>query len=212
MTSEDGGNDGGAADHFGGVPGATPIDDISGLKVKGITTRSQLYVVEAENVRKATVHYLNASPSPRFLRFDLPWIKHVHQQMFGDVWSWAGDFRTVALNLGVPAHQVSVILQQILDDLNYWPQTDMPLIEQAARLHHRAVFVHPFLNGNGRWARMLANLWLRRHKAPLVYWPADVDNASNNRDDYLVAIRTADEQDYGHLIDLHRRYSDEGTV
>ena len=72
--------------------------------------------------------------------------------------------------------------------------------------------MHPFLNGNGRWARMLANLWLRHHKASLVYWPADVDNASRNRDEYLVAIRAADKQDYGHLIDLHKRYSDETII
>lgn len=37
--------------------GETPLDDISGLKIKGITTRSQLDEVEAENILDAFLKY-----------------------------------------------------------------------------------------------------------------------------------------------------------
>ena len=40
------------------LPGETPIGDISGLKIKGITTRKQLSFAEAENILEATVKYL----------------------------------------------------------------------------------------------------------------------------------------------------------
>ena len=72
------------------LPGETPIDDISGLKVKGVTTRSELNKIEAENIRKAVVKYLAAKPSRRTAPFDLPWVLQLHREMFGDVWAWAG--------------------------------------------------------------------------------------------------------------------------
>lgn len=86
--------------------------------------------------------------------------------MFGDVWRWAGTFRHENLNIGSPWHQVPMQLQHLLDDLTSWGAFGMPLLEQAARLHHRAAQIHPFPNGNGRWSRMLANIGLRLHGYP----------------------------------------------
>ena len=46
----------------------------------------------------------------------------------------------IQLNIGVPAHQVDIEFQKMLDNLAYWTEhTEMDLIEQSARLHHRAV-------------------------------------------------------------------------
>ena len=47
------------------IPGETPIDDVSGLKPKWVTTRTQLNDVEAQNIRKAVMRYLAAKPSRR---------------------------------------------------------------------------------------------------------------------------------------------------
>lgn len=46
------------------------------------------------------------------------------------------------------------------------------VIATAAEFHHRAVWVHPFEDGNGRWARLLANIWLMQHDQPVTIWPA----------------------------------------
>ena len=40
------------------IPGETPIADISGLIPKHVTSRAQLNIVEAENIRKVIVKYL----------------------------------------------------------------------------------------------------------------------------------------------------------
>lgn len=189
------------------IEGETPIDDLSGLKVKGVSTRRELNTLEARNILQATIKYLSSRPTAKQAPFDLSWVKRLHNEMFGDVWSWAGEIRKVELNLGSPAYQVETQLQELLDDLAYWPESGMALIEQATRLHHRAVAIHPFLNGNGRWSRMLANIWLARHESPLVYWPTDLDHASEYRQAYLSAIRKADDHDYGDLLELHRRFS-----
>ena len=192
---------------WGFLPGETPID-VSGLKRKGINTRSELNRAEAENIRKAVVKYLAAKPSRRFAPFTLSWAKRLHKQMFGDVWKWAGEFRQENLNLGCDWHQVQMQLQALLDDLVFWEARGDALLEQAARLHHRAVEIHPFLNGNGRWARMLANIWLKRHGHAITEWPeAAIGSMSVIRDEYLMAIRASDEGDEGPLRALHQRFT-----
>ena len=83
----------------------------------------------------------------------------------------------------------------------------MSLVEQAVRLHYRAVWIHPFSNGNGRWARLLANIWLRRHKSPLILWPEEsIGQESPIRNDYLKALKAADDGDFGPLLALHAQH------
>ena len=63
---------------------------------------------------------------------------------------------------------------------------------------------------NGRWSRLLANIWLKLHKLPLTEWPEDVIGATSAiRDDYLAAIRAADTGDFAPLIEMHRRFAAE---
>jgi|SRR5579862_1501926 len=191
------------------LPGETPIDDISGLKPKWVTTRDELNDVEAQNIRKGVMRYLATKPSRRKAPFTPEWCLKLHQQMFGEVWKWAGKKRTCELNIGVPFHRIDVELKSLMDDLEYWRKVgEMDSIEQVARLHHRAVFIHPFLNGNGRWSRLLANIFQKRSTGKLTLWPEEtVGNASVIRDEYLAAIRSADRGDFASLIALHRRYS-----
>ncbi len=192
---------------WGFLPGETPID-VSGLKRKGINTRTELNRAEAENIRKTVVKYLAAKPSRRTAPFTLSWAKRLHKQMFGDVWKWAGEFRQENLNLGCDWHQVQMQLQVPLDDLVFWEARGDALLEQAVRLHHRAVGIHPFPNGNGRWARMLANIWLKRHGHAITEWPEEtIGSMSVIRDEYLTAIRASDEGDEGDAIARATRWT-----
>lgn len=195
-------------DEWKPIDGETPIDP-SHLKDRSIRTRPQLNAAEAQNMRKAHVKYLAARPSRRAAPFDYSWFCRVHQEMFGEVWHWAGQLRTGDLNIGVPWHQVSAQLMDLANDLSLWAKTaDMTLVEQAARLHHRAVAIHPFYNGNGRWARLLANVWLYTHKGPITYWPEETISAGSPiRRRYLAAIRAADDGNYALLIELHEEFS-----
>ena len=85
-------------------------------------------------------------------------------------------------------------LQSLLDDLAFWEGRGTTSWSRPRRLHHRAVQVHPFPNGNGRWARMLANIWLKRHGQPITKWPEEtIGGKSAIREEYIAAIRAADE-------------------
>jgi fido (protein-threonine AMPylation protein) len=130
--------------------------------------------------------------------------------MFGNVWRWAGSPRRENLNIGVPWHLIEIRLQDLLADLSQW-EIDWPsVLEQAVHLHYRAVCIHPFKNGNGRWSRMLGNIWLRLHGHPITMWPEPTIGAGSVvRAEYLGALKCADEaSDMAPLVELHKRFSE----
>ena len=66
------------------------------------------------------------------------------------------------------------------------------------RLHHRLVLIHPFVNGNGRCTRLLADVIMKRLKAePLSWGAASLVETGEARAAYVAALREAD----GHNID-----------
>ena len=139
---------------FEPIDGETPIDP-SELKIPGITSRDELNIAEMENIRKAEVKYLSGKPSRRTAKFDFAWFLHLHKEMFCDVWKWAGRIRDVELNIGSPPCSIACNLEDLIRDLCSWTDFGMAILEQGAHLHHRAVKIHPFPNGNGRWSRLL---------------------------------------------------------
>jgi Fic-DOC domain mobile mystery protein B len=189
------------------VPGQTPLDDLSGLRDRSIRTMAELNAAEARNIRRAIVKYLVSRPNRRTAPFTLPWVIQLHGTMFGEVWTWAGTLRKRESNIGVRPLEIEVRLTQLLDDVAAWDESGMAADEQAARLHHVAVMIHPFPNGNGRWSRLLANIWLRRRGEAIVEWPEEtIGSTSVIRAEYLAAVRSADRGEYEPLVELHRRY------
>lgn len=148
------------------IPGETPLDDLSGLRDRSITTRAELNVAEAKSIGLAIEKYIARSPNRRLLRFDYAWLLRVHRDMFGSVWAWAGKLRrTEIMPVGSAPHRIEAELHELLADLAAWESSGMNCVEQSCRLHHRAVLIHPFTNGNGRWARLVADRG--DHGAPL---------------------------------------------
>lgn len=187
------------------IPGETPLEDCSGLIDKAITTREQLNVAEFANISQATLKYLSRTPSKKRAPFDYAWFLKLHREMFGTVWDWAGCLRTVNLNIGKPCHQIPELLYQLVGNLPCWKER--PLVEQAADLHFQAVSIHPFKNGNGRWSRMLANIWLKQYGLQPVAWPVAVGAIDSPvRAEYLESLYAADAGDLSCLIDLHKRF------
>ena len=178
------------------VPGATPIDNISELIPTHITTRSELNEWEAANILKAAGKYLIAKKH-RLISID--WLKKVHKNMFDETWQWAGKFRQSNFNLGADWHLIPEQMKMLIDDISYWGKTQAApaIFEQSIRLHHRLVKIHPFVNGNGRHARLVADIYLfdRSHKLPT--WPNKALIEENNiRKQYISALQSADKGNY----------------
>ena len=190
------------------IDGATPLDDISGLKLPSdkVYSLKEVYIAEANNIALATIKYLSAPPSKKVAPFSYEWLQQLHKEMFGNVWDWAGKFRQVELSIGIKAYQVPTALKELADDVAYWDKNKtFDVYETATRIHHRAVQIHPFKNGNGRWSRMLANIYLRQNGLMPVKWQEDLLSKENpKRDEYIQALKEADNGDYFSLIALHK--------
>jgi len=132
----------------------------------------------------------------------------VHRDMLCDVWTFAGEKRRENLNIGIDHSQVEVQLLVLEKDLKYWEENrTYDMLEQAVRLHFQCARIHPFYDGNGRWARMLSNIWLKRHDQPIVAWPDEMDDTTSViRKEYLDTIWEADQGGFKPLVDLHTRY------
>lgn len=178
--------------------GETPLDDISGLKFKNITTRKELDEVEAQNILKAYIKYTLNPSKLKNVVFDLNFFRKLHKDMFGDVWSWAGEFRTTQTSIGVKANTIHQSLYKLQDDLKFWEQ-NWDYQDTAVKLHHSLVKIHPFLNGNGRWARLATDLWLLKNGHNVLSWGVNITEMSTIRSEYISALQEADNGIYDKL-------------
>jgi len=190
------------------IDDATPLDDISGLKLPNdkLYSLKEIYMHEANNIALATLKYLSAPPSKKIAPFSYEWLLQLHYDMFGNVWDWAGKFRKVELSIGIKAYLVPTTLNELANDIAYWDKhKTFDIYETATRIHHRAVQIHPFQNGNGRWSRMLANIYLRQNGSMPVKWQEDLLSSENpKRDEYIKSLKMADDGDYKILIEMHK--------
>jgi Fic-DOC domain mobile mystery protein B len=125
-----------------------------------------------------------------------------HRRMFGDVWQWAGQYRTTARNIGVDAYLIAVDVRQAIDDARYWVEhKTYPPDEIAVRFSHRLVAIHPFPNGNGRFSRLVGDLLARQLGQPAFTWGrANLVDAGATRARYVEALRAADNHDIALLL------------
>jgi len=190
------------------IDDATPLNDTTGLKLskKKSYMLKEIYDKEAENIAKAVLKYLSAEPSKKEAPFTYEWLLKLHAEMFGNVWEWAGKLRQCELSIGIKAYLISTELKKLVDDIAYWDKhKTFDSIEIATRIHHRAVQIHPFQNGNGRWSRMLANIYLRQNGLMPVRWQEDLLAKENpNRTAYIQALKKADNGEYTDLINMHK--------
>jgi Fic-DOC domain mobile mystery protein B len=131
----------------------------------------------------------------------------LHRRMFGDVWTWAGTPRRRHTNIGVAPEHVPSQSTQTLDDARYWhTEKVFGLDELAARIHCRLVRVHPFVNGNGRCTRLVADLYLISIGSnPFTWGKANLDVDGSGRAEYIAAlVKAADTDDYVDLIQFAR--------
>ena len=187
--------------------GNTPLspeeqDDL----IPDLTTQEELNEWERKNILEAYTWALE----PRNLKGQNPfaeaYVREMHLRMFDQTWKWAGTYRTTGKNIGIPHYQIREALAILLGDARYWVehQTFEPN-ELAIRFHHRLVWIHPFANGNGRHARLMADVIVRKQGRPVFTWGgADIVRAGDFRRSYIDALRAADKNDIRPLLAFAR--------
>ncbi|CAH0498405.1 mobile mystery protein B [Novosphingobium sp. CECT 9465] len=171
---------------------ATPLtaEEREGLIPAYITLRHELNEAEQIGIEEADRWAFGRKRDVLDERF----LKSLHKRMFGQVWRWAGQYRTTGRNIGVDAYRIGMDLHQLLDDVRYWiDHATYPADEIAVRFHHRLVAIHPFPNGNGRHARLAADLLAVQLTLPRFTWGrANLVEAKETRRAYVAALRAAD--------------------
>ncbi len=187
-----------------GLPaGATPLDPdaVAGLIPNHITTQEQLNEWEYANVARGEEWAFGAI---RRDMFTIEFLQQLHRKMFGDTWNWAGVFRTREVQpVGSAPENIRPDLSVLLGNTNVqirhrsWNPEEI-----AARFHHRLVQIHPFPNGNGRFARTMTDLLLHRSGHARFSWGEGLDRTGDARERYIAALRAADGRDFGPLLAL----------
>jgi cell filamentation protein len=136
------------------------IDPESGvLKNRlGITDEASLEAAEADFVAERS---RELSQTPLKGRFDLAHLQAIHRHLFGDVYDWAGELRTVDISKGghLFAHHIHIegfaatIFKNLAQEKNLAGLDPDAFSDRAAQYLGELNALHPFREGNGRTQR-----------------------------------------------------------
>ena len=189
---------------FDYADGQTPIveDEKVALKIKTVATLGELDEFEQRNIEEAMAWIFRSRFSINKV-LEERFIKNLHKRMFGDVWKWAGTFRKSNKNIGVDWTQIPLELRKLLDDAHYWhANKTFESDEFILRLKHRLVSIHSFPNGNGRHARVFADLLNERvfNQEPFTWQMQKMNRPGEVRSAYIQSLKKADQGDFDDLI------------
>jgi cell filamentation protein len=134
-------------------------------------------------------------------KFNMRYILKIHKFALNHLYSFAGKTRTVNLSKGGFMFPPALALDNALKEFNDTVLTNLPktyeseeqLIRDIARVHAELLFIHPFREGNGRTARLLANLMAAKAGHKLL----ELENFSKEKfDEYVKAVKLAANRDY----------------
>lgn len=102
----------------------------------------------------------------------------------------AGEYRTTNVLISGSSHRPveHFLVKERMSELVNWyneNKDNMHPIELAAKFHFKYVYIHPFIDGNGRSARLLMNLILMRNGYPITVVRAE------DREEYMKALEKA---------------------
>lgn len=182
--------------------GATPLDeDYRQDLIPDIQLQVELNEFEQKNIVEAI---LWASHNRRFAKTLLSpqGLCELHRRMFNSTWRWAGRYRGRNTNIGLEWPQIAENVILVCQDTEYWVENHVyDWNELAVRFHHRLVKIHPFANGNGRHARLAANLLLGYNGQAVLPWGgAHLDEQGKARSEYISALKEADRNSYDRLF------------
>lgn len=181
-------------------PGATPLDadEAAALIPSHIRTQAELNQWEEANILIAQEWLMKKikTAHPATLLQE-GFVRDLHKRMFKQTWRWAGSFRSSNKNIGIDWPHIATRLRNLLDNTRYQIEqrqaSSADADTLATRFHHQLVCIHPFPNGNGRHARLMADALVMCLGQPRFTWgKAPLEAAGNARERYLAALRAAD--------------------
>jgi cell filamentation protein len=144
-------------------------------------------------------------------RFTTNDVRAIHRAWFGEIYEWAGEYRHVNLaKAGFMFASADRVLRLMKDfssgPLREYTPCKFSDLEMQARalaiVHAELVLIHPFRDGNGRCARLLAtSMGLQAGRSALVF--GALRGAEQHR--YVAAIHAAFSKNYVPMEKFFRR-------
>jgi cell filamentation protein len=165
----------------------------------GITDPHDLAFAESD-ISTFRIAQLHRNPLPG--RYDLAHLQAVHKWIFGDLYDWAGEIRTVPIGKGalfcLPQDIVPVadeVFGRLSRDCRLRGLGRAEFVDKLTELFAAIDALHPFREGNGRAMRSFLSQLARDAGHP-VRWTA------MNREANVLAARTAHRGDTTLLRDM----------
>jgi cell filamentation protein len=184
--------------------------------LKGITSKRAMDLAEYEALIAAQkAYYRQLTPETRFTA-DL--LREMHRDWLGELYVWAGAYRTVELQkddfVWPPAWRVpDNMLAYERDTLARFtpcrPADDEVIVEAMAVVHSELLLIHPFRDGNGRLARWLTDLMAVQAGLPVPDYALSGRGSVERRQRYVAAVRQGYVRNYrplaGYFLEAVRR-------
>jgi cell filamentation protein len=143
-------------------------------------------------------------------RFTADEIRRMHKRWLGEIYEWAGEYRGVNIAKGAfmfaAANQVPKLMQDFERGplREYTPCNFDTTAKQATALaivHAELILIHPFRDGNGRCARLLAMLMGLQAGLPALDFGGI---RGNKKREYIAAVHAALSRDYDPMTKVFR--------
>jgi Fic family protein len=170
-----------------------------GITIKGKPLKDHL---EATNHKEALDFLYDLVGHGKKITFSEHLIKSLHQIITQNIEKdWAGRYRNASVRITGTPHQPPNALNvpPLMNNLIRWVgdrQKKMHVVERAAILQHKFVYIHPFFDGNGRTARLIMNVLLLQKGYPLAII------LKNDRRRYYRVLQEADKNNYKPLVEF----------
>ena len=138
-----------------------PYADKNGVLFNKLSCDDGEILKQQERIYTAS-RIIELSEKPIDGNFDLKHLQAIHQYVFQDVYSWAGDLRNVAISKGntmfCPVENIVSYSQIVFDELKaeeWLRQENMcTFCKKGAYYFGEVNMIHPFREGNGRTQRL----------------------------------------------------------
>ena len=178
------------------------------LNWSGCLSQEEVNLRETNGVNRAKEFVADLAMRTEPVPITLDLVQRIHTEVFGDIYPWAGKWRTVTLSRGdvswtLPRYGWEPVLAEFERDVlaltPFINGDDRTVCEYVAKLMGEYIALHPFREGNGRSAFILTDLVLLQNG--LV--PLDAYNRNRDRDRYFAACEAARlKKNYTPLADL----------
>lgn len=145
----------------------------------GITSALELAEAEERISKKKAVELFENGTLDRLEPGKVSSLKSIHKYIFGDIYPFAGEIRTVNIAKGNFRFAPVMYLEASLENIEKMPQSTFDeIVEKYVEMN----IAHPFREGNGRSTRIWLDCILKKEIGKVVDW-SQVD-----KEDYLLAM------------------------